>query len=463
MDGNRRYAKKENMKKGAGHRAGFLALISILKYCYELGVKYVTIYAFSIDNFKRNPDEVKDLMDLMLEKIEELLRDESIVNQYGIRVYFIGNLKLLSEPVRIAAEKVMRATAKNTNCTLLICIAYTSRDEIVHAVQGSCKNKREDIQPLSFCKANNGDIEEVEDDKKVHGVIPFVFSESQKDEAGESQATIASVTCSCLARGVEGGGNKNGMVVRAVRGSYEDKWDNYQAVMENRTGSGVTPSEENKNMQGECSIVKLVDIEKQMYMAVAPEPDILIRSSGESRLREFWRKCGQDLSSTVVLKVPGDSIWHVELLVCGHDVWLGNGWREFAGKSMPVMCKKSDFGLATTRPSSCLSTFQALQAANNFTSEYPSFKLIVPSYHWKHCNVTTPCRFFRRYFEHKAENAVLQVADRVWPVQFKPALRNHSVALNVGWRALATQNSLEAGDVCIFELIKSNVMKVSIF
>ncbi|KAF2318705.1 hypothetical protein GH714_010210 [Hevea brasiliensis] len=127
---------------------------------------------------------------------------------------------------------------------------------------------------------------------------------------------------------------------------------------------------------------------------------------------------------------------------------------------MPVMCKKSDFRLTTlTRPSSCSSTNGALQAANNFTSEYPSFKLVVRSYHWKHCNVTIPCRFFRRYIEHKAENAILQVADRVWPVQFKPAPRCHSVALSVGWRAFATANSLEAGDVCIFELIKSKVLK----
>nr|BCT22467.1 cis-prenyltransferase [Hevea brasiliensis] len=312
MDGNRRYAKKENMEKGAGHRAGFLALLSILKYCYELGVKYVTIYAFSIHNFKRSPDEVKDLMDLMLEKIEDLLRDESIVNQYGIRVYFIGNLKLLSETVRIAAEKVMKATAKNTNCTLLICVAYTSRDEIVHAVQGSCKNKQEEIQPLSFCKANNDAIEEVEDNKKVNEVIPFVFLESQKDEAGKSQATMASVTCSCLARGVEGGGNKNSMVVRAVRGSYEDKWDNCQAMMENRTGNGVTSSEESENLQGECSIIKLVDIEKQMYMAVAPEPDILIRSSGESRLSNFllWQTSECQLYSPDALW-PEIGLWHL--------------------------------------------------------------------------------------------------------------------------------------------------------
>ncbi|TKY58230.1 Dehydrodolichyl diphosphate synthase 6 [Spatholobus suberectus] len=66
MDGNRRYAKKRNMEEESGtgdHKAGFTALISILRYCYELGVKFVTVYAFSIDNFRRKPEEVQSLME----------------------------------------------------------------------------------------------------------------------------------------------------------------------------------------------------------------------------------------------------------------------------------------------------------------------------------------------------------------------------------------------------------------
>nr|GEX14404.1 dehydrodolichyl diphosphate synthase 6-like [Tanacetum cinerariifolium] len=70
MDGNRRFAKKWKLEEGAGHKAGFLALMSVLKYCYEVGVKYVTVYAFSLDNFNRRPDEVQYVMELMQEKIE---------------------------------------------------------------------------------------------------------------------------------------------------------------------------------------------------------------------------------------------------------------------------------------------------------------------------------------------------------------------------------------------------------
>lgn len=230
MDGNRRYAKKTNLEQGDGHRAGFSGLISILRYCYELGVKYVTVYAFSIDNFKRQPDEVRTLMDLMQEKIEGLLKEDSIMNQYGIRVYFIGNLKLLSEPVRVAAEKAMMASAENTNAVLLICVAYTSTDEIVHAIQKSCQENWDEIRGLH-----------------------------------------------------------SGSVCNHVDGV---------------TGS-VQKIENN-------SIIKLVDIEKNMYMAVAPDPDIVVRSSGEARLSNFllWQSTRCLLYSPAALW-PEIGFWHL--------------------------------------------------------------------------------------------------------------------------------------------------------
>ncbi|PIA45805.1 hypothetical protein AQUCO_01600206v1 [Aquilegia coerulea] len=204
MDGNRRYARNYKMNEGAGHKSGFLALMSMLKYCYELGVKYVTIYAFSIENFKRKPQEVEKVMDLMQEKIEGLLKEESFVKSYGVRVYFIGNLQLLREPVRVAAEKAMAATCNNDKAVLLICLAYTTTDEIVHAVQEACNEKRAENEILNFKEVDN-------DSSRVVG--------------------------------------------------------------------------EKKN-DVECTI-QLADVEKHMYMAVAPDPDILVRTSGETRLSNF--------------------------------------------------------------------------------------------------------------------------------------------------------------------------------
>ncbi|PWA44357.1 undecaprenyl pyrophosphate synthetase family protein [Artemisia annua] len=199
MDGNRRFAKKWKLTEGAGHKAGFLALMSILKYCYEVGVKYVTVYAFSLDNFNRRPDEVQYVMELMQEKIEGFLKELTLVNKYGVRVLFIGDLKRLYEPVRIAAEKAMEATAKNTNTYLLVCVAYTSSHEIPRAIYESCQEK-------------------------------------------------------------SGG-------TRVMNG--------------NESGTG-----DYSNGDGHAKI-NVVDIEKHMYMRVAPDPDILVRSSGETRLSNY--------------------------------------------------------------------------------------------------------------------------------------------------------------------------------
>lgn len=158
------------MKLGGGHRAGYHTLISTLQYCYEMGVKYVTVYAFSIDNFKRKPDEVEEMMSLMIEKIDEFLQKGSVISKYNMRINFWGNLKLLKEPVRLAAEKAMSATAKNSGPVLSICVAYTLTDEITHAINEACKEKY-------LCRK-----EEDEDGAiSVDDIVKFLYTEGCPD------------------------------------------------------------------------------------------------------------------------------------------------------------------------------------------------------------------------------------------------------------------------------------------
>ncbi|CAL9077845.1 unnamed protein product [Musa acuminata var. zebrina] len=176
MDGNRRYAKRRNVKEGTGHGVGFTTLTSICQYCYEMGVKYVTVYAFSIDNFKRKPEEVQSLMDLMKEKIDELLEEGSIVQKYGFRINFWGSLDLLSEPVRLAAEKAMTHTADNTGPVLSICVAYTSTNEIMRAIKKSCARKSFRTQGYVNC-----DGESVCED--INGYVTVADLEENLDTA----------------------------------------------------------------------------------------------------------------------------------------------------------------------------------------------------------------------------------------------------------------------------------------
>ncbi|VVB16737.1 unnamed protein product [Arabis nemorensis] len=145
MDGNRRFAKKHNIKSiNAGHRAGFISVTYVLQYCKEIGVPYVTLYAFGFDNFKREPEEVKCLMDLMLEKVELTIEQAISGNLKGIRVIFAGDLNSLNERFRAAAQKLMEITEGNRDLIIVVCVAYSTSREIVHAVRESCVRKCDD-------------------------------------------------------------------------------------------------------------------------------------------------------------------------------------------------------------------------------------------------------------------------------------------------------------------------------
>lgn len=293
MDGNRRYAKKRNLPVGEGHKAGYLALMSLLKYCFEMGVKYVTVYAFSIDNFKRKPDEVQTLMELLQEKIEALLEKESYLNQYGVRVYFIGNLKLLSEPVRIAAENAMKATANNSNAVLLICVAYTSCDEIVHAVEESCKEKRKEIQAPNGGKVSNGVIHGVGEGEMVNGVTETDVHKSCNNNFDREAALGTNTAC-------------NGKIERFEKGKKENATVNHEVA----SNCLIEEVKESEKQHEKIPNVKLVDVEKHMYMAVAPDPDILIRTAGETRLSNFllWQSSNSPLYSPAALW-PDLGLW----------------------------------------------------------------------------------------------------------------------------------------------------------
>ncbi|CAL9244373.1 unnamed protein product [Arabidopsis halleri] len=145
MDGNRRFAKKHNLQGlDAGHRAGFISVKYILQYCKEIGVPYVTLYAFGMDNFKRGPEEVKCVMDLMLEKVELAIHQAVSGNLKGMRIIFAGDLNSLNERFRAAAQKLMKLTEENRDLIVVVCVAYSTNLEIVHAVRESwvkkCKN-----------------------------------------------------------------------------------------------------------------------------------------------------------------------------------------------------------------------------------------------------------------------------------------------------------------------------------
>ncbi|CAH0717374.1 unnamed protein product, partial [Brenthis ino] len=133
MDGNRRYAKKFSVNISAGHSKGFDKLSETLKWCLDLGIPEVTVYAFSIENFKRTKEEVDALMDLSRDKFNKLLEEIDQINEWGVRLNVPGRLSLLPEDIQILASKAMLATRHNNKLRLNIAYAYTGRDEISRA------------------------------------------------------------------------------------------------------------------------------------------------------------------------------------------------------------------------------------------------------------------------------------------------------------------------------------------
>ncbi|KAM5534091.1 hypothetical protein V8D89_012272 [Ganoderma adspersum] len=144
LDGNRRYARSKHRQIREGHYEGFCALRKMLEFCMNLGVRCVSAYVFSIENFKRSPEEVQALMDLAEEKLLEFAQQGEILDKYGIRLVIVGRWELLPERVQIAAQKALERTKDNTNAVFNMCFPYTSREEIMNAVQQTIRERLED-------------------------------------------------------------------------------------------------------------------------------------------------------------------------------------------------------------------------------------------------------------------------------------------------------------------------------
>ncbi len=131
MDGNGRWAKKRNLPKNFGHKEGGNTLKKVVTYCGNLGIKYLTVYAFSTENWNRPKNEVDALMDLLL---DYLTNAEHELSGKNVRIRVIGNIKGLSEKLQKEIARVAKATEKNNGLCLNIAWNYGGRDEIVYAV-----------------------------------------------------------------------------------------------------------------------------------------------------------------------------------------------------------------------------------------------------------------------------------------------------------------------------------------
>jgi undecaprenyl diphosphate synthase len=130
MDGNGRWAARRGLPRNAGHREGANTLKRVVRNCDEIGIKYLTVYAFSTENWNRPKEEVEALMSLLLEFLRKA--DEELAGQ-NIRIRVIGESSGLSGEIKKEIVRITENTAGNTGLTLLIALNYGSRAEIVNA------------------------------------------------------------------------------------------------------------------------------------------------------------------------------------------------------------------------------------------------------------------------------------------------------------------------------------------
>lgn len=131
MDGNRRWAKGKNKKTIEGHLAGANRIISLAKYIFDKGVKYLSIYAFSTENFNRSAEEVSYLMGLIIKFFNERVHE---LHDYNIKIVVSGLKDNLSKDVLKCIDNVVELTKNNTGGVLNVCLNYGGRREIVDAV-----------------------------------------------------------------------------------------------------------------------------------------------------------------------------------------------------------------------------------------------------------------------------------------------------------------------------------------
>lgn len=264
MDGNRRYAKKLHVKTIQGHTAGFYALEYILEWCMKFGVKEVSIYAFSLENYKRPQEEVDGLMNLCAEKFREMMGGDRLVERLGIRVRVIGDLSNVPEKTKTAIDEVVAYSQNNTKAVLNVCFAYTSRDEMTRAVQTlvNTAHRARDLNN-SNNSSNNSNIDNNDDYEDEKRLIKLV-------KGGEG-ATVAPPT------------------------SWEEE------------KRGKWGEEEGTGREGQWGW----EDELWKAMMITDAPELIIRTSGEIRFSDFllWQTA---FSCVVFLSVlwPDFSVWH---------------------------------------------------------------------------------------------------------------------------------------------------------
>ncbi len=154
MDGNGRWAKRRGLPRSAGHRAGASVLKTITEFASEMGIRYVTAYAFSTENWKRPKEEVDALMDLLL----DYLKDKKLLEGNQVRLKFIGDRSILTEEIREQMAVAEEESKDRDKTILYLAINYGGQQEVARAVRSICADVQNGkLDPETIDESTIGD------------------------------------------------------------------------------------------------------------------------------------------------------------------------------------------------------------------------------------------------------------------------------------------------------------------
>lgn len=288
MDGNRRYARSHKLETVEGHNLGFEALARILEVCYKSGVKCVTIYAFSIENFKRSKWEVDALMDMAKTKLVQMSAHGELFERYGAKVRILGNRELVREDVLKQVDRAVEMTSHNERAVLNVCFPYTSREEITHSIretvdQFSRPSEEEDVprKKKLFSESHiqrnirSRNLSSVEEDyEKPRDLRPLPQEDGHAFSTSDADSALSDLDLSTNATGD----------MPSSRTSHDASPVLQPPI--NLTSDTKSRRQDQRNLP-DPETITAETLTKNMYTSDAPPLDLLVRTSGVSRLSDF--------------------------------------------------------------------------------------------------------------------------------------------------------------------------------
>ncbi|EFR03812.1 dehydrodolichyl diphosphate synthase [Nannizzia gypsea CBS 118893] len=314
MDGNRRFARNQGIERVEGHNLGFEALAKVFPFSFVIqtdsGIKVVTIYAFSIENFKRSKYEVDALMEMAKLKLLQLSEHGELLERYGASVRVLGRRDQIRPDVLEAVDRTVELTSGNGDAILNICFPYTSRDEITSAVRNTVVEYSTPLDRSQLPAVNSPRrpfsekriVENIREhtpsadprESLSNGSNSPVTTSSANETAYDSNSSLSSATT--LHHVPTNGASKQQQQQHAARSP--ELYTSY-------------PPNSDQLLFHSPETIATQTLNDHMLTAGCPPLDILIRTSGVERLSDFmlWQ-CHQETQIIFLDTLwPAFSLW----------------------------------------------------------------------------------------------------------------------------------------------------------